>query len=57
MAIREAAHRVGRDVTAVHGDVQSLRAAGVLRRTPEGEAVARFAAVKVAFLLHATPLR
>ena len=57
MAIREAAHRVGRGVRAVDGDVHSLRAAGVFRRTPEGEAVARFAAVKLAFLLHATSLR
>ena len=57
MAIREAAHRVGRDVRAVHGDLQSLLAAGVFRRTPVGEVVARFAAVKGAFLLHATPLR
>ena len=50
LAFREAAHRVGRDV-------QSLLAAGVFRRTPEGDAVARFAAVAVAFPLHAASLR
>ena len=54
MAILEAAHGVGRDVRAVHGDVQSLLAAGVFRGTPEGEVVVRFAAVKVALLLHVT---
>ena len=53
MAIREAVHRVGHGVRAVHGDVQSLLAAGVFRGTPEGEVVVRFAAVKVALLLHA----
>ena len=54
MAIREAVHRVGHGVRAVHGDVQSLVAAGVFRGTPEGEVVVRFAAVKVALLLHVT---
>ena len=36
MSIRETARRVGRDVKAVHGDVQALISAGVLRRAPEG---------------------
>lgn len=36
MSIREAARRVGRDVKAVHGDVQALINAGVLDRTKEG---------------------
>ena len=53
MAIREVARRVGRDVKAVHGDVQSLLTAGVLSRTPEGEVVFPFYAVKVEFLLQA----
>ena len=57
MAILEAAHRVGRGVRAVHGDVQSLVAAGVFRGTPEREVVVRFAAVTVAFPLHAASLR
>ena len=34
MTIREAARRVGRDVKAVHGDVQALLNAGILDRTP-----------------------
>jgi predicted transcriptional regulator len=36
MSIREAARRVGRDVKAVHGDVQALIQAGILDRTEEG---------------------
>jgi predicted transcriptional regulator len=36
MSIREAARKVGRDVKAVHGDVQALLSAGVLDRTGEG---------------------
>ena len=36
MSIREAARRVGRDVKAVHGDVQALIQAGILDRTDEG---------------------
>ncbi|HWG69761.1 MAG TPA: hypothetical protein VN692_10135 [Steroidobacteraceae bacterium] len=36
MSIREAARRVGRDVKAVHGDVQALIAAGVIDRTDDG---------------------
>ncbi len=37
MSIREVARRVGRDVKAVHGDVQALLKAGVLDR--EGKSV------------------
>lgn len=36
MAIRELARRVGRDVKAVHGDVQALLAAGILDRADRG---------------------
>ncbi len=36
MSIREAARRVGRDVKAVHGDVQALINAGILDRTETG---------------------
>lgn len=36
MAIREIARRVGRDVKAVHGDVQALLAAGILDRADRG---------------------
>lgn len=38
MSIRAAARLVGRDVKAVHGDVQALLAAGVLKSS-EGEGV------------------
>ena len=37
MSIREAARRVGRDVKAVHGDVQALLNAGVLWKTEDGK--------------------
>ena len=37
MSIREAARRVGRDVKAVHGDVQALLKAGVLWKTEDGK--------------------
>lgn len=36
MTIREAARRAGRDVKAVHGDVQTLLACGVLDKTEDG---------------------
>lgn len=36
MSIREAARRVGRDVKAVHGDVQMLIQAGIIDRTAAG---------------------
>jgi len=50
MSIREAARRVGRDVKAVHGDVQALINAGVLDRTQEG-VVFPYDAVHVDFML------
>ena len=36
LSIREAARRVGRDVKAVHGDVQALINAGIIDRTKDG---------------------
>ena len=36
LSIREAARRAGRDVKAVHGDVQALINAGILDRTKDG---------------------
>jgi predicted transcriptional regulator len=36
MSIREAARRVGRDIKAVHADVQALLTAGVIERTEQG---------------------
>ncbi|GIL06350.1 MAG: transcriptional regulator [Betaproteobacteria bacterium] len=53
VSIREAARRVGRDVKAVHGDVQALLEAGLLVRAQGGGVEFPFDAVKVEFLLHA----
>jgi predicted transcriptional regulator len=50
MSIREAARRVGRDIKAVHADVQALLNAGVLERTEEG-IVFPYDAVHVDFML------
>jgi predicted transcriptional regulator len=50
MSIREAARRVGRDVKAVHGDVQALLNAGVIDRTGEG-ILFPYDAVHVDFML------
>jgi predicted transcriptional regulator len=36
MALRELTRRLDRDVKAVHGDVQALLTAGVLRKTDDG---------------------
>jgi predicted transcriptional regulator len=52
MTIREAARRVGRDVKAVHGDVQALLRAGILQKTEEGRVVFPFDAVHVDFMLN-----
>ena len=52
MSIREAARRVGRDVKAVHGDVQVLIGAGVIDRTSDG-IVFPYDAIHVDFLLKA----
>ena len=49
MAIREIARRVGRDVKAVHGDVQALLSAGVLEHTEGGSVVFPYDAVHVDF--------
>lgn len=50
MSIREAARKVGRDVKAVHSDVQALLNAGVLDRTGEG-ILFPYDAVHVDFML------
>ncbi|WP_275096070.1 winged helix-turn-helix transcriptional regulator [Sedimenticola hydrogenitrophicus] len=49
MTIREIARRVGRDVKAVHGDVQALLNAGVLDRTDTGQVIFPYDAVHVDF--------
>jgi predicted transcriptional regulator len=53
VTIREAARRVGRDVKAVHGDVQALLKAGVLRKTDDGLIVFPFDAIRVDVMLRA----
>ncbi|HUO98739.1 MAG TPA: hypothetical protein VMU01_08720 [Rhizomicrobium sp.] len=53
LSIRETARRVGRDVKAVHGDVQALLKAGVLRKTDDGRIVFPFDAIRVDVLLKA----
>lgn len=53
MSIREAARRVGRDVKAVHGDVQALLHAGLLDRGSGGGIEFPFDSVRVEFLLQA----
>jgi len=47
MSIREAARRVGRDVKAVHGDVQALLNAGVLWKTEDGKIEFPFDAIHI----------
>ena len=51
MSIREVARHVGRDVKAVHGDVQRLLNAGVLSRTEDGRVIFPYDAVPVDFTL------
>jgi predicted transcriptional regulator len=53
VTIREAARRVERDVKAVHGDVQTLLACGVLDKTADGKIEFPYDAVHVDFLLKA----
>ncbi len=53
VTIREAARRVERDVKAVHGDVQTLLACGVLDKTADGKIEFAYDAVHVDFLLKA----
>jgi predicted transcriptional regulator len=51
MSIREIGRRVGRDVKAVHGDVQALLLAGVLDRAESGRVVFPYDSVRVDFTL------
>jgi predicted transcriptional regulator len=53
LSIREIARLVGRDVKAVHGDVQALNLAGVLDKTETGRAIFPYQAVHVDFMLKA----
>jgi predicted transcriptional regulator len=53
IAIREAARRAGRDVKAVHADIQALLNAGLLNKTADGKIEFPFETVQVNFTLHA----
>jgi predicted transcriptional regulator len=53
MTIREASRRMGRDVKAVHGDVQALLKAGILQKNDKGLIVFPFDTVHVDFMLKA----
>ena len=53
VTIREAARRVGRDVKAVHADIQTLLACGVLNKTEDGKIEFPYDAVHVDFMLTA----
>jgi predicted transcriptional regulator len=51
MTIRELARRLGRDVKAVHSDVQALLHAGILQKTDTGRIVFPYDALHVDFIL------
>ncbi len=53
VSIREASRRVGRDVKAVHADVQALLKAGILQKTEQGRILFPYDSVRVNFMLHA----
>jgi predicted transcriptional regulator len=53
MTIREAARRLGRDVKAVHGDVQALLKDGILQKTEKGQIIFPYDVVHVDFVLKA----
>ncbi|MGD0230296.1 MAG: transcriptional regulator [Syntrophorhabdales bacterium] len=52
MTIREASRRAGRDVKAVHSDIQSLLKAGILEKTDAGKVAFPFDAVHVDFMVN-----
>ncbi|MBS3958653.1 MAG: transcriptional regulator [Xanthomonadaceae bacterium] len=51
LGIREAARRVGRDVRAVHADIQILLREGVIDRTEDGKVEFPYDAVHVDFTI------
>jgi len=51
ISIREASRRLGRDVKAVHGDVQMLLNVGILQKTDKGQIEFPFDAIHVDFML------
>lgn len=55
LTIREIAHRVGRDIKAVHSDVKALQMAGVLEKSPKGRAIFPYEEVRVNFAWQGRP--
>jgi predicted transcriptional regulator len=53
MSIREIARRVGRDVKAVHGDVQGMLSAGLIDKTASGNVIFPYDEVHVDFKMRA----
>jgi predicted transcriptional regulator len=53
ISIREVSRRLGRDVEAVHGDVQMLLNVGILKKTDKGQIEFPFDALNVDFMLKA----
>jgi predicted transcriptional regulator len=53
MSIREVARRVGRDVKAVHADVQMLISHGIIKTTEGRKIIFPFDAVHVDFMIEA----
>ena len=51
VSMREAARLVARDVKAVHSDITTLLATGILERTEDGKVEFPYEAIKVEFLL------
>lgn len=51
LSIREVARRVGRDVKAVHGDVQLLLTGGIIEKTEEGKILFPYDEIHVDFKL------
>jgi predicted transcriptional regulator len=53
LTIREVARRVNRDVKAVHGDIQSLLAVGIIDKTDDGKVIFSYDALHMDFMLKA----
>ena len=53
LAIREVARRAGRDVRAVHSDIQTLLRSGILDRDDDGRVKFAYDAIHVDFILRA----
>jgi predicted transcriptional regulator len=54
LSIREIARRVGRDVRAVHSDVQLLHHGGVIDKTEDGRMVLPYKTIKFDFTFETT---